>query len=150
MLLAIAQTTPPSARGAPPPRMRTTPLALPFDRPVVSAPAGRKPVAPAAADVDLPLDSLAASLEFDFGQHVPPAGVPGNVASQARAHLNSPKLELELDLDLSDPPHLTLNDLPPAPVTAAPPPGQPIGFGMANDLVEVRLELEQRKTEPKA
>ena len=150
MLLAIAQTTPPSARGAPPPRMRTTPLALPFDRPVVSAPAGRKPVAPAAADVDLPLDSLAASLEFDFGQHVPPAGVPGNVASQARAHLNSPKLELELDLDLSDPPHLTLNDLPPAPVTAAPPPGQPIGFGMANDLVEARLELEQRKTEPKA
>lgn len=148
LLLAIAQTTPASARGAPPPRMRTTPLALPFDRPV-SVPPGRKPAAPAAAAVDLPLDSLAASLEFDFGQHVPPAGFPGNVASAARAHPDSPKLELELDLDLSDPPHLTLGDLPPAPVTAAPRPDQPIGFGMANDLMEARLELEQRKTESK-
>jgi hypothetical protein len=53
---------------------------------------------------------------------------------------------------LSDPPHLTLSDLPPVPVTVAPRPDQPIGFGMANDLVEVRLELEeleQRKPEPK-
>ncbi|MBU4422969.1 MAG: hypothetical protein KKG12_04265 [Gammaproteobacteria bacterium] len=148
LLLAIAQTTPASARGAPPPRMRTTPLALPFDRPV-STPASRNP-ALAAAAVDLPLDSLAASLEFDFGQRVPPAGVPGNVVSQAPAHPNSPGLELELDLDLSDPPHLTLSDLPPAPVTAAPRPDQPIGFGVANDLLEARLELEQRKTEPKA
>ncbi|WP_232476511.1 MULTISPECIES: hypothetical protein [unclassified Acidovorax] len=57
---------------------------------------------------------------------------------------------MELDLDLSDPPHLTLSDLPPAPVTAAPRPDQPIGFGVANDLLEARLELEQRKTEPKA
>ena len=148
MLLAIAQTTPTSARGAPPPRMRTTPLALPFDRTVVSAPVGRIPAAAAAADVDLPLDSLAASLEFDFGQHVPPAGDPGNGAAQTRAQPDSPKLEL--DLDLSDPPHLTLSDLPPAPVTAAPPPGQPIGFGMANDLMEARLELEPRKSDPEA
>ncbi|ART54912.1 hypothetical protein CBP36_11385 [Acidovorax carolinensis] len=150
LLRAIAQSTPASARGAPPPRMRTTPLALPFDRPGVSAPAGRKPVASAVAAVDLPLDSLAASLEFDFGQHVPSAGDPGNVASQASARPDSPRLELELDLDLSDPPHLTLSDLPPAPVTAPPPPGQPIGFGIANDLVEARLELDQPKTEPKA
>ena len=52
-----------------------------------------------------------------------------------------------LDLDLSDPPHLTLNDLPPVPVTAPPAPGQAVGFGLDNDRVELRLELEQKKHE---
>ena len=49
---------------------------------------------------------------------------------------------LDLDLDLSDPPHITLSDLPPVPVTPAPAAGQAVGFGMRNDLVELRLELE--------
>ena len=52
-----------------------------------------------------------------------------------------------LDIDLSDPPHLTLNDLPPVPVTAPPAPGQAVGFGLDNDRVELRLELEQKKAE---
>jgi len=52
-----------------------------------------------------------------------------------------------LDIDLSDPPHLTLSDLPPMPVTAPPQPGQAVGFGMDNDLVELRLELERKKSE---
>lgn len=143
LLLAIAQTTPASARGAPPPRLRTTPLASPLDH-VAPVPATGQSPAPA---VDLPLDSLAAGLEFDFGQHAPAAGLPGKTASPPSAGLVAPKLAL--DLDLSDPPQLTLSDLPPVPVTAAPRPGQPVGFGMANDLMELRLELEQRKTDPK-
>lgn len=156
LLLAIAQTTPASARGAVSARMRTTPIAPPPDSApdsTASVSSGRKPSAPAApvaAAVDLPLDSLAASLEFDFGQNAAPAGWPENAASEARAHLDAPQREWELDLDLSDLPHLTLSDLPPAPVTAAPQPGQSIGFGSANDRVQAHLELEKRKTEPKA
>ena len=50
-----------------------------------------------------------------------------------------------LDLDLSEPLHLTLSDLPPVPVTPPPSSGQAVGFGMENDLMELRLELEQMK-----
>jgi len=52
---------------------------------------------------------------------------------------------VSLDVDLSEPLHLTLSDLPPVPVTPPPPPGQAVGFGAENDLMELRLELEQRK-----
>jgi hypothetical protein len=148
LLWAIAQTTPANARGAVPARMRTTPIAPPDSAldSTVPLPCGRKSSAPAAlvaAAVDMPRDSLPASLEFDFGQHAAPAGLPENAASQARAPLDAPKREWELDLDLSDLPHLTLSDLPPAPVTAAPGPDQPIGFGTANDRVQAHLELEK-------
>ena len=85
------------------------------------------------------------SLEFEFSPRAPVSGVVGDAVAPSRGPLDTP----DLDLDLSDPPHLTLSDLPPVPVTVAPRPDQPIGFGMANDLVEVRLELEQRKPEPK-
>jgi hypothetical protein len=151
LLLAIAQTTPASARGAAPPRMRTTPLASPLDAldGAVSEPLHVKSPSAAAPVVDLPLDSLTASLEFDFGHHAPAAP---ELSSNAVLKPAAPIESNELDLDLSDPPHLTLSDLPPVPVTVAPRPDQPIGFGMANDLVEVRLELEeleQRKPEPK-
>ena len=167
LLLAIAQTTPASLRGAPPPRARTTPLAPQGGEAsapaAVSAPStatasssGHLPApqgggasggraaapAPMPAAAELPLDSVAAGLEFDFGQSFaakPPAMSPPPAPFEAH----------ELDLDLSDPPHLTLSDLPPVPVTAPPIAGQPVGFGMANDQVEVRLELEQRKPEPK-
>ncbi len=148
LLLAIAQTTPASARGAAPPRMRTTPLASPLDAldGAVSEPLHVKSPLAAVPNVYLPLDSLTASLEFDFGHHAP--AVPG-LSSNTALKPGAPVETHELDLDLSDPPHLTLSDLPPVPVTVAPRPDQPIGFGMANDLVEVRLELEQRKPEPK-
>lgn len=170
LLLAIAQTTPASLRGAPPPRARTTPLAppggdllapaammptalapttattsnstpIPPSREVVTSEKSAAP-APTPAAAELPLDSVSAGLEFDFGQSFaakPPVMSPPPAPFEAH----------ELDLDLSDPPHLTISDLPPVPVTAPPSAGQPVGFGMANDQVEVRLELEQRKPEPK-
>lgn len=151
LLLSIAQTTPASTRGEPAPRKRTTPLAPPRDETKV------QPMAPltAVAHQDAPpLDSLAASLEFDFDGLHPAAGrtlrnpavatpsVPGGDTRGAA-------LDLDLDLDLSEPPHLTLSDLPPVPVTAPPATGQAVGFGMDNDLVELRLELEQKKSDLK-
>ena len=146
LLLAVAQTTPASARGAPPPRKRTTPLAPPRSETLV-APSGPAPAAAALHD-DLPLDSLAASLEFEFATKVQqePAPASAPVApSGPEAPVGEDSRGIPLDLDLSDPPHLTLSDLPPVPVTAPPPAGQPVGFGMENDLMELRLELEQMK-----
>ena len=96
----------------------------------------------------MPLDSLAASLEFEFATKVQqePAPAPAPVApSGPEAPVGEDSRGIPLDLDLSDPPHLTLSDLPPVPVTAPPPAGQPVGFGMENDLMELRLELEQMK-----
>ena len=107
LLLAIAQTTPPSARGAPAPRKRTTPLGP-------------------------------ERLEIEVAQ-APPASPEPAVDPASADTLGAP---LDLDLDLSDPPHITLSDLPPVPVTPAPAAGQAVGFGMRNDLVELRLELE--------
>ena len=148
LLLSIAQTTPASARGEPPPRKRTTPLAPPRVEALVAEP----PVAPAVAAAaslreDAPLDSLAASLEFDFGA-MPPRPVAGNnnaSVSTAPAAIGTDSGNVPLDLDLSEPLHLTLSDLPPVPVTPPPPSGQAVGFGMENDLMELRLELEQMK-----
>lgn len=146
LLLAVAQTTPASARGAPPPRKRTTPLAPPRSETLV-APAGPAPAAAALHD-DFPLDSLAASLEFEFAMKAQqePAPAPAPVApSRPSASVGEDSRGIPLDLDLSDPPHLTLSDLPPVPVTSPPPADQPVGFGMENDLMELRLELEQMK-----
>jgi hypothetical protein len=149
LLLSIAQTTPASARGAPPPRKRTTPLAPPrADSQVNEAPSAVLPSA------ELPLDSLAASLEFDFDL-LPQRSVAGpatadSPAPAAPAYGTSGDSQgIPLDLDLSEPVHLTLSDLPAVPVTAAPSAGQPVGFGMANDLMELRLELEQKKVDNK-
>jgi hypothetical protein len=47
-----------------------------------------------------------------------------------------------LDIDLSEPVPITISDLPPVPVTPPPPPGQPVGFGSSNDLMELSLELQ--------
>lgn len=142
LLLSIAQTTPASARGEPPPRKRTTPLAPPRIEALMA-----EPPAPAATPDDFPLDSLAASLEFDFGV-LPPRAAPVPPAATAPAAVGAHSRDIPLDLDLSEPPHLTLSDLPAVPVTAPPPPGQAVGFGMENDLLELRLELEQIKTNP--
>lgn len=146
LLLAIAQTTPASARGEPAPRKRTTPLAPPrVETEVVEEPAR----ASATRDPS-PMDSLPASLDFDFADFprksaATPSPQPGPAAA------SWPRTEPDtrcapLDLDLSEPPHLTLSDLPPVPVTAPPAAGQAVGFGMDNDLMELRLELEQKKS----
>lgn len=148
LLLSIAQTTPASARGEPPPRKRTTPLVPPRVEALVAEP----PVAPAPAAAaslrdDAPLDSLAASLEFDFGA-MPPRPAPASNSdpvSTAPAAMGADSGNVPLDLDLSEPLHLTLSDLPPVPVTPPPSSGQAVGFGMENDLMELRLELEQMK-----
>jgi hypothetical protein len=151
LLLAIAQTTPASARGDGSPRKRTTPLAPErTDAVVMPEPVLPKPLHPSD---DLPLDSLAAALEFEFDESLrtprapsapqPPAAAPvAPVAAKPIAGtLGAP---LDLDLDLSEPPHLTLSDLPAVPVTPPPSAGQAVGFGMDNDLMELRLELEQK------
>ncbi|RQO80907.1 hypothetical protein DBV10_17310 [Acidovorax sp. FJL06] len=147
LLLSIAQTTPASARGEPPPRKRTTPLAPPRADVLVAEPPpfATAPLASAAPQDDLLLDSLAASLEFDFGLQSPRAAAGAPTPSAPSAIGEEGRADSPLDLDLSEPVHLTLSDLPAVPVTAAPPPGQPVGFGMENDLMELRLEMEQMK-----
>ena len=142
LLLSIAQTTPASARGAPPPRQRTTPLMPPR---VELPEAELVPTPTAVQHDDQILDSLAASLEFGFDVLPQHSAAP---APAAASH-DSRSGPLELDLDLSEPPHLTLSDLPAVPVTAAPAPGQPVGFGSENDRMELRLELEQIKADRK-
>lgn len=173
LLLGIAQTTPSSARGAPPPRKRTTPVEDSFE---AAAEKGLSALSPLDnTQPDFPLDSLAASLEFDFGgvpapapapvvRHSGPAeltlepasglspivGVssspaPLTSAQPRHAPATYTRSSINLDVDLSEPLHLTLSDLPPVPVTPPPPAGQAVGFGAENDLMELRLELEQRK-----
>ena len=152
LLLAIAQTTPASARGAPPPRERTTPYAPERQDTVVA----HQPPGPAASAVSASAsapDSASAGLEFDLEALSLPAPLDGSVPSRrdpdagAKADANAgPDTRAALlDLDLTEPPHLTMSDLPPVPVTAPPPPGGPVGFGMNNDLMELRLELEQQE-----
>ncbi len=150
LLLSIAQTTPASARGEPAPRKRTTPLAPPRSESLVAeAPVGHR------RKDDLPPDSLSSSLDFDFDLVPSEVGREAAAAqiATAPAALDPDSRSVPLDLDLSEPPHLTLSDLPPVPVTAPPAAGQAVGFGMDNDLMELRLELEQqeqqRKTGPK-
>ncbi len=141
LLLAIVQTTPASARGAAPPRQRTTPLAPP----AVPAPAASEPVpggqrAEAWEQVsterpptltDLSLDSLIGDLEF----------APSSTPELAERPLS----EAMLDIDLTEPPPpITISDLPAVPATAPPALGQPVGFGLSNDRQELRFELEQR------
>lgn len=134
LLLAIAQTTPANARGAPPPRTRTTPLTPP---PLEIEPEPELPSASAFGVDSLSarreqelqsLDSLSAGFSWE--------SIPAPLAPK-------PISEAMLDIDLTDPPPLTLSELPPVPVTAPPSAGQPVGFGMDNDKMELRLELEE-------
>ena len=148
MLYAIASTTQASARGLPPPRPRTTPVAD------AEQPASLVP--PARLDLE-ELDSLIPS--------PPPEPSPSFMQTnnmieyddlQVSQHGTPPEVVLpdqELDIDLSEPdwtdslrlPALTLSDLPAMPVTAAPASGQPVGFGANSDRVEARFDLEERK-----
>ncbi|MDP3228349.1 MAG: hypothetical protein Q8N13_10295 [Acidovorax sp.] len=147
LLLSIAQTTPASARGEPAPRKRTTPLAPPRTETLVTEPTATPLVG--RRKEDLPLDSLAASLEFDFD--IVPAQVAATLKGSTAPAVLGPVTTrgMPLDLDLSEPVPLTESDLPAVPVTPTPSAGQAVGFGMDNDLLELRLELEQRKIEPK-
>jgi pilus assembly protein FimV len=149
LLLAIAQTTPASARGEPAPRKRTTPLGQPRSESLVAEPTATPLVG--RRKEDQPQDSLAAGLEFDFD--LVPAQLSESMKGSTEAAMPDPVstrgMPLDLDLDLSEAPPLTLSDLPAVPVTPPPAAGQAVGFGMDNDLVEFRLELEQRKTDPK-
>ena len=159
MLYAIAHTTPASKRGVPPPRQRTTPVtdAAPL------APASLTPPVSLAFLAPLDMDdsaSLAPSpspspspivadgnlLEYDLlppRQGEPAAAPPAPVAPFDNA----------LDIDLTEPdwqdstrlPPITSGDLPAQPVTAAPAPGQPVGFGANSDRLEARFDLEARK-----
>lgn len=168
LLLAIAQTTPPSVRGAPPPRKRTTPKAQSFEAAAAHALSALTPLSPLDTTPDFPLDSLAAALEFGFepptqsaavGSETPdgPAtvqtktqgavdgfvdSVPVPAPAATRAAATPLASTFTLDIDLSEPVPITISDLPPVPVTPPPPPGQPVGFGSSNDLMELSLELE--------
>ncbi len=147
LLNAIARTTPPSARGAPPPRERTTPMVSVADEPapvrVNATPPGREPDAAAQA-----LDGMDSLLEYD-PDWLNMESTRGDVllSTQAPAGVQT------IDFDLSDPftdepvplPPITQSDLPAVPPTKAPEPGQPVGFGASSDRFEVRFELEEIK-----
>lgn len=211
LLLAIAQTTPASQRGEPPPRARTTPFAVahasaqpaaaapspfipkaaaaPLDASadlaapaMTTSPVAVTPTAAAAAaalaatpewpavDTTAPLQPEAgdlAMMPFDDDVFMPPPMRPLSGKPLEAPSLDSlmgglsleslpaplaerPLSEAMLDVDLSEPPPLTISDLPAVPVTAPPAAGQPVGFGMSNDKMEVRFELEEmQKREPK-
>ncbi|MCB1988687.1 MAG: hypothetical protein KDE69_10160, partial [Burkholderiaceae bacterium] len=147
LLNAIARTTPPSARGAPPPRERTTPMVSVADEPAPvradATPPGREPDAAAQA-----LDGMDSLLEYD-PDWLNMESTRGDVllSTQAPAGVQT------IDFDLSDPftdepvplPPITQSDLPAVPPTKAPEPGQPVGFGASSDRFEVRFELEEIK-----
>ena len=147
LLNAIARTTPPSARGVPPPRERTTPVVSVFDEPaLVHADAAALHRAPDAAAQAL--DGMDSLLEYD------PDWL--NMESTRGDLLLSTKTPVgieTIDFDLSDPsmdepvplPPITQSDLPAVPPTKAPEPGQPVGFGASSDRFEVRFELEEAK-----
>jgi len=115
LLLSIVQTVPAHLRGASSPRQRTTPWEAP------TLPPGAAPRS---------LDSLAGDLSLQESGYAPLA--------------QRPISEAMLDVDLTDPPPITISDLPPVPTTAAPAPGQPVGFGMEDDKMEIRFELERK------
>ena len=156
LLNAIARTTLPSARGAPPPRERTTPLGSAEDEQALTAALAAAQVAEPSA-VNL-LDNGDSLLEYDsnwlLDDHLTSAPAGLDAAPQKK----SPSLAAEgalIDFDLSDPftsepvplPPLTLSDLPPVPASSAPGPDQPIGFGANNDRFEARFDLDPRKPE---
>lgn len=165
LLNAIARTTSPSSRGAPPPRQRTTPQVAEDDAPAAPAAAPLPGPAPAAKEVDLlASDGLAEDgdslldydsgwlLELPKGPAQPPAA-PAAPKAPTRGDDGPPSLGIPLDFDLSDPfnedpvplPPITQSDLPPVPVTKGPPPGQAVGFGANSDRFEARQDPDERK-----
>lgn len=157
LLNAIARTTPPSARGVPPPRERTTPYGNAMDVQVQPGALAAAPPLAGPAAVNL-LDNGDSLLEYDsnwlLDEHLKPAQPGPNAAAQEESAPVAGMGAL-IDFDLSEPftsepvplPPLTQSDLPPVPASSAPEPGQPIGFGANNDRFEARFDLEPRKPE---
>lgn len=154
LLNAIARTTPPSARGAPPPRERTTPSDGFVDAPV--PPVAAPPVGGAAA-VNL-MDNGDSLLEYDSAWLLDEHLKPSQPGLETADRMETPSVAgagTLIDFDLSEPfagepeplPPLTESDLPPVPASSAPEPGQPIGFGTNSDRFEARFDLEPRKPE---
>lgn len=183
LLYAIAQTTPASVRGAPPPRARTTPEDATLSEgigvlPTASGRQGHEPgdllqehlpemglpaldllpaaapqAAPSLPDYDFPwaLETLSPALD-EAAPHAIATQPPPAPPSYAPAPDADGLAQVLLDLDLTAPhepmemdfplPSLTLQDVPAVPVTPAPLPGQPVGFGSSNSRFEVRFELD--------
>ena len=143
LLNAIARTTPPSARGAPPPRKRTTPVGSVVDEPVQDNAAKTDVERDAAAH---PIDGMDSMLEYD-PDWLSMESTRGDVLLSTKA----PAGVETIDFDLSDTltggpvalPPITQSDLPAVPPTKPPEPGQPVGFGSSSDRFEVRFELEE-------
>jgi pilus assembly protein FimV len=142
LLLSVAQTTQPGARGSATPRLRTTPHAPPAAE-VLSA--MHNVVLPSGNEMRPdPFDS---GVDFDFDFHPSsltkaPASRPATIDWHAAAEADG----ATLDLDLSDQSHSELHDLSAVPEAKPVAPGpSPIGFGMNNDLMELRLELDHEQ-----
>ncbi|MBY0412234.1 MAG: hypothetical protein K2Q97_19380, partial [Burkholderiaceae bacterium] len=144
LLLAVAQTTPASARGAAPPRQRTTPTTqaaadeVLLDLPVTQAPLARVPGA--AMDPGLDFDMASFPQSWESIELASGFGVSAN------GRLD---FDLPLDLDLSESPSPSPNDFPKIPASAPLTADQPIGFGTKSDLFEVRFEEELTKKHDK-
>lgn len=116
-------------------------------------PAGSPQAAPILPDYDFPwtLETLSPAPD-EVAPHAtatqPPPAPPSYAPAPAADGLPSVLLDLDLTaphapMEMDFPlPSLTLQDVPAVPVTPAPPPGQPVGFGSTNDRFEVRFELD--------
>lgn len=163
MLYAIAHTTPASSRGAPPPRQRTTPASH-AEPPASWAPPAT--LAPLEMDdfVSLTLSPPSPSPSPSISPSSSPFLAEGNLLEYdlllprqsepvAAAPAPMEPLDNAIDIDLTEPdwqdsmrlPPVTFSDLPALPVTPAPAPGQPVGFGANSDRLEARFDLEERK-----
>ena len=132
LLLAIAQTTPASGRGAPPPRQRTTPFA-----------SSALPVMPDVERVN----------DWGTAEGAPPEvmstrsidSMIGDLALEPHSQMlpvEMPLSEAMLDLDLSDAPPILLPGELEIPAVKASAPAKPVGFGSTNDKIEFSFELE--------
>lgn len=144
LLYAIARTTPASARGAPPPRARTTPQAA--AQAAGAAPAPAAPQSPEDGDFE---DSL---LEFDSAWlNDPPTG--GAAPQAAPPAAQSVDSGMSIDFTMTDPgplpgeplPPLAPGDVPTVQPSTPPAPGQVVGFGANSDRFEARLDPSLRK-----
>jgi len=141
LLYAIARTTQPKDRGAPPPRQRTTPLAL--------EPAEALEHTPQPAPEDIDLDE--GMLEFDSAWlSDPPSKSDPLTQVPSAKYVES---DMMLDFAITAPgtlgaeplPPLTQNDLPAVPPTAPPAAGQAVGFGVNNDRFEAHRDPDLHK-----
>ncbi len=141
LLYAIARTTQPKDRGAPPPRQRTTPLVL--------EPAEALEHTPLPAPEDIDLDE--GMLEFDSAWLSDPPSKSDPLTQVPPAkYVES---DMMLDFAITAPgtlgaeplPPLTQNDLPAVPPTAPPAAGQAVGFGANNDRFEAHRDSDLHK-----